>query len=97
MAFNADFDTPQTASGRYVSVIGTVPANTAFVEVMQISVCRFNSDTDYFYLTKEYTNSTSTASAVSESLIIAVVPIISVSDAVSFTSFGSIVGQVDLQ
>lgn len=97
MAFNANFDTPQTASGRYVSVIGTVPANTAFVEVMQISVCRFNSNTDYFYLTKEYTNSTDTPSAVSESLIIAVVPIISASDAVSFTSFGSIVGQVDLQ
>ena len=97
MAFNADFDTPQTASGRYVSVIGTVPANTAFVEVMQISVCRFNSDTDYFYLTKEYTNSTNTPSAISESLIIAVVPIISALDDVSFTSFGSIVGQVDLQ
>ena len=97
MAFNADFDTPQTASGRYVSVIGTVPANTAFVEVMQISVCRFNSDTDYFYLTKEYTNSTSVPSLISESLIIAVVPIISVSDAVSFTSFGSILGEVDLQ
>lgn len=97
MAFNADFDTPQTASGRYVSIIGTVPANTAFVEVMQISVCRFNSNTDYFYLTKEYNNETNTPSAVSESLIIAIVPIISASDAVSFTSFGAIVGEVDLQ
>lgn len=96
MAFTADFDTPQTASGRYVSVIGIVPANTAFVEVMQISVCRFNSDTEYFYLTNEYTNSTATPSAVSESLIIAVVPMISASDAVSFTSFGSIIGEVDL-
>lgn len=97
MAFNADFNTPKTASGRYVSIIGTVPANTAFVEVMQISVCRFNSDTDYFYLTKEYTNATNTPSAVSESLIIAVIPIISASDAVSFTSFGSIIGEVDLE
>jgi hypothetical protein len=96
MAFNADFDTPQTASGRYVSILGNVPANTAFVEVMQISVCRYNSNTDYFYLTKEYTNSTNTPSAVSESIIIAVVPIISASDAVSFTSFGAIVGEVDL-
>lgn len=97
MAFDADFDTPQTASGRYVSVIGTVPANTAFVEVMQISVCRFESDYEHFYLTKEYTNSTDSPSAVSESLIIAVVPMISASDAVTFTSFGSIIGEVDLQ
>lgn len=96
MAFNADFDTPQTASGRYVSILGTVPANTAFVEVMQISVCRYNSNTDYFYLTKEYTNSTDTPSAVSESIIIAAVPIISASDAVSFTSFGAIIGEVNL-
>jgi hypothetical protein len=96
MAFNADFDTPQTASGRYVSILGTVPANTAFVEVMQISVCRYNSNTDYFYLTKEYTNSTDTPSAVSESIIIAAIPIISASDAVSFTSFGAIIGEVNL-
>lgn len=96
MAFNADFDTPQTASGRYVSILGTVPANTAFVEVMQISVCRYNSNTDYFYLTKEYTNSTDTPSAVSESIIIAAVPIISASDAVSFTSFGAIIAEVNL-
>lgn len=96
MAFDANFDTPQTASGRYVSVVGTVPANTTFVEVMQISVCRVDSDTEYFYLTKEYTNATASPSAVSESLIIAVVPIISASDAVTFTSFGSIIGEVDL-
>lgn len=96
MAFDANFDTPQTASGRYVSVIGTVPANTAFVEVMQISVCRVDSQFEYFYLTKEYTNATASPSAISESLIIAVVPIISASDAVTFTSFGAIEGQVDL-
>lgn len=96
MAFTSDFDTPQSASGRYINVIGTVPANTAFVEVMQISVCRYNSNTDYFYLTKEYINSTSSPSSISQSLIIAVVPMISSSDAATFTSFGALVGQVDL-
>ena len=97
MAFNADFDSPKTASGRYVSIVGTVPENTAFVEVMQITVSRFSSGFEYFYITKEYVNSTSSPSAVSESVTIAVVPIISASDAVTFTSFGSIIGQVDLQ
>jgi len=97
MAFDADFDTPQTASGRYVSITGTVPPNTAFVQVMQITVSRFESGFDYFYLTKEYTNATDTPSAVSESIIIAAIPIITASDAVTFTSFGAIVGEVDLQ
>ena len=97
MAFNANFDSPQTASGRYVSIIGTVPANTAFVEVMQITVSRFESGLDYFYVTKEFVNSTNSPSAVSESIAIAAVPIISASDTVTFTSFGSIIGQVDLQ
>ncbi len=97
MAFNADFDSPQTASGRYVSILGTVPANTAFVEVMQITVSRYESGFEYFYLTKEYVNSTSSPSAVSESITIAAIPIISDSDAVTFTSFGAIIGEVDLQ
>ncbi|EOR26952.1 MULTISPECIES: hypothetical protein [Clostridium] len=97
MAFNANFDSPQTASGRYVSILGTVPANTAFVEVMQITVSRFESGFEYFYLTKEYVNSTSSPSAVSESITIAAVPVISASDAVTFTSFGAIIGEVDLQ
>lgn len=97
MAFNANFDSPQTASGRYVSILGTVPANTAFVEVMQITVSRFESGFEYFYLTKEYVNSTSSPSAVSESITIAAVPMISASDAVTFTSFGAIIGEVDLQ
>lgn len=97
MAFNADFDSPQTASGRYVSIIGTVPANTAFVEVMQITVSRFESGFEYFYLTKEFVNSTDSPSAVSESITIAAVPMISASDVVTFTSFGSIIGEVDLQ
>lgn len=97
MAFNADFDSPQTASGRYVSIIGTVPANTAFVEVMQITVSRFESGFEYFYLTKEFVNSTDSPSAVSESITIAAVPVISASDAVTFTSFGAIIGEVDLQ
>ena len=96
MAFDSDFDTPQSASGRYINVIGTVPPNTAFVEVMQISVCRYNSNTDYFYLTKEFTNSTTTPSSISQSLIIAVVPMIYSSDLATFTSFGALVGQVDL-
>lgn len=97
MAFNANFDSPKTASGRYVSIIGTVPANTSFVEVMQITVSRFESGFEYFYLTKEFVNSTSSPSAVSESITIAAVPIISTSDSVTFTSFGSIIGQVDLK
>lgn len=97
MAFNADFDTPQSASGRYINVAGTVPPNTTFVEVMQVSVLRLDSTTDYFYLTKEYTNTTSSDSAVSETLIIAIVPAVTGTEAVTFTSFGSLVGQVDLQ
>lgn len=97
MAFNANFDSPQTASGRYVSILGTVPANTAFVEVMQITVSRYESGFEYFYLTKEFVNSTNSPSAVSESITIAAIPIISSSDAVTFTSFGAIIGQVDLK
>lgn len=99
MAYTANFDTPKTASGRYIDVVGTVPANTTFVEVMQLSVCRYNANTEYFYLSKEYSNKTTSPSAVSESLIIAVVPIIAVgasADSVTFTAFGAIEGQVDL-
>ncbi|MCF0148109.1 MAG: hypothetical protein HUJ77_06890 [Clostridium sp.] len=97
MAFNANFDSPQTASGRYVSIIGTVPANTAFIEVMQITVSRYESGFEHFYLTKEYVNTTSTPSAISESIAIAAIPIISDSDVVTFTSFGAIIGEVDIQ
>lgn len=99
MAYTADFDTPKTASGRYVTISGNVPASTAFVEVMQLSVCRYQASTEYFYLTKEYTNTTTSASALTESLIIAVVPRIAgapSADTLTFTSFGSIEGQVDL-
>ncbi|MDV4150903.1 hypothetical protein R0131_08650 [Clostridium sp. AL.422] len=97
MAFNANFDSPKTASGRYVSIVGTVPENTAFVEVMQITVSRYESGYEYFYVTKEFVNSTNSPSAVSESIAIAAIPIISTSDVVTFTSFGSIIGEVDLQ
>lgn len=97
MPFVADFDTPKSASGRYISVVGTVPASTSFVEVMQVSVCRYNSSTEYFYLTKQYNNAATTPSVISESLVIAVVPMISTSDVASLTAFGALVGQVDLK
>lgn len=99
MAFTADFDTPKTASGKYINIVGNVPASTTFVEVMQLSVCRYNGNTEYFYLTKEYTNANTTASAVSESLIVAIVPMLATganADAVTFTAFGAIEGQVSI-
>ncbi|ASW44363.1 hypothetical protein [Clostridium isatidis] len=96
MAFTADFNTPKTASGRYIIVSGIVPANTAFIEVMQLSVSRFESGVDHFYITKEYENSTNDPVTVNETLIIAAVPQITSSDDVTFTSFGSIIGEVDL-
>ena len=97
MTFTADFNTPKTASGRYVTVSGIVPANTAFVQVMQLTVSRYESGFEHFYLTKEYENATGSPSQVNETLIIAAVPQITPNDSVSFTSFGSIIGQVDLE
>ena len=97
MALTANFDTPKTASGQYISVIGTVAASGILDLGLVVSVSRYDAAavTNY-YLTKIYDNSANTsASAISESLIIAIIPaIVGAESAYSVTTLNAFEGDI---
>ncbi len=94
-ALLVNFDTPQTASGQLVTVTGTVPVETSFVEAVQLDVLRTDSSHDYFSMATIYDNSIGiTPLAVNDTLNLAIVPKLATGETVTLTSYGSLEAQI---
>jgi len=90
-----DFDTPQTASGQLIHVTGTVPIGEIYVAACQLAVTRVVGGPDYFYITKEYDNSTGVAvDVVTDDIPMAIVPRLETGKTVTLTNYGSLIGQI---
>ncbi|CAB1262451.1 hypothetical protein ACFHWD_11075 [Clostridium sp. MT-14] len=94
-ALPVDFDTPQTASGQLVTVTGTVPAGTSFVEAIQLDVLRTDSSHEYFSIATVYDNSAGTTPLdVNDTLNLAIVPKLETGETVTLTSYGSLKAEI---
>jgi hypothetical protein len=94
-ALPVNFDTPKIASGQLVTVTGTVPAATSFVEAVQLDVLRTDTTHDYFSITVVYDNSLGTADLpVSDTLRLAIVPKLAATETVTLSSYGSLEAQI---